>query len=689
MRGRACAAAAVLAVSSLDGFAGAGAQTPSDNATSQVSAPSIVLYPSDRSMTVTWEPPPDLPADAAVTYDIAWIATDDADEPDAEWNTVSGVPPSPAHRILNSSQIVNDTSYSVKMRAVTDRDGQWSAVAAGTTFERSGDQASRRSRPAIPFGVPVGGFQDFSGADQFNFSLTERSGVLVRTGGRARLHEVRSGTATRVGPLLRCPLAGRPMSSTARSTRSWILATTTSQCSVSTIALTSAITAAHGVQAEIVPMAGRSLDTALPLNVGEQMYGYFEQDYRGADWWRLDIADREFIDVHVTNYYRTFSDDGYLSLHDSAGARLESFRSPRRLQAELEAGTYYVKVSPSTAWGRSYALTRHVGQPWRDDVVTQCEALDRPEGMDDPLTGCQWHLDNWGQRGARSGEDANVTAAHAAGYLGAGVHVAVLDAGIELDHPDLAANTDNARSRSYCHWDPRPSGEHEDHGTAVAGVIAARDNSIGMRGVAPRAVLHNRRLICFSTASYSAIADALTREMDSICVSNSSWGAAHGIGASPTPYLFELAVNRGISEGCGGKGILYVFSAGNGAFVGDDSNLGELASYHAVTAVCAVNSRGARSRYSERGANLWVCGPTSAAQGRNQPGVATLTNYGRYRLDFGGTSSAAPVVAGVAALVRAANPELTWRDVKLILAASARQDPSTPQRLARGGRQVR
>ena len=48
----------------------------------------------------------------------------------------------------------------------------------------------------------------------------------------------------------------------------------------------------------------------------------------------------------------------------------------------------------------------------------------------------------------------------------------------------------------------------------------------------------------------------------------------------------------------------------------------------------------------------------------------------RYERDFAGTSAAAPIVSGVAALVRGANPELTWRDLKLILAATARKNDS-------------
>ena len=72
-----------------------------------------------------------------------------------------------------------------------------------------------------------------------------------------------------------------------------------------------------------------------------------------------------------------------------------------------------------------------------------------------------------------------------------------------------------------------------------------------------------------------------------------------------------------------------------------------------------------RVDYSETGYALWICAPTAEV---------TADNRSRYRNDFGGTSSAAAVVSGVAALVRSANTSLTWRDVKLLLAASARRN---------------
>ena len=168
----------------------------------------------------------------------------------------------------------------------------------------------------------------------------------------------------------------------------------------------------------------------------------------------------------------------------------------------------------------------------------------------------------------------------------------------------------------------------------------------------------------------------MTRNRLTTAVSNNSWGHVNDPGLGYASSFWELAVDSGVNTGYGGKGTFYVFIAGNGHPEGDNSNLSEVANYYAVTPVCAVNDGDVRASYSEIGTTLWVCAPSGDLESERR-GIITTENYARYVYDFSGTSAAAPIISGVAALMRQANPNLSWRDLKLILAASARKnDPA-------------
>lgn len=309
----------------------------------------------------------------------------------------------------------------------------------------------------------------------------------------------------------------------------------------------------------------------------------------------------------------------------------------------------------------------------------------------DDLYACQWHLEDQAtgreEHDAPDDQDINVEAVwvdttlangiiERGGIKGQGINVAVVDDGLAITHPDLISNVDRSLNWDYGaqgndHDGVDRPGEH--HGTAVAGVIAARDNSFGVRGVAPRATIYSHNFLV-EQSDFSEY-DSMIRNMGVTAVSNNSWGPIDGAGLGFASRPWEKAVERGITSGYGGRGVFYAFAAGNGGEVGDDANLDEYANFYAVTGVCAVNGQGRRSTYSEAGASLWVCAPSSDFD-RGHRSIVTTENSNRYRYTFGGTSAATPQVAGVAALMRQANPQLTWRDVKLALAATARKvDP--------------
>ena len=128
------------------------------------------------------------------------------------------------------------------------------------------------------------------------------------------------------------------------------------------------------------------------------------------------------------------------------------------------------------------------------------------------------------------------------------------------------------------------------------------------------------------------------------------------------------ALESGVNEGYGGKGVFYVFSAGNRHRYGQDIGFHEGKNFYAQTTVCAVDADGKRVSYSQTGYALWICAPEVKA---------TTDNWNRYMDSFGGTSSATSIVSGSAALIRSANTGLTWRDVKVILAESATKNNPT------------
>lgn len=293
----------------------------------------------------------------------------------------------------------------------------------------------------------------------------------------------------------------------------------------------------------------------------------------------------------------------------------------------------------------------------------------------DTLYTDQWHI-----------IDLNADHVWTGGNKGENIIASVVDDGLEINHPDLSANIKPCYSYNYLNQTDDPSGNDHAHGTCVAGVIAARDlNSIGVRGIAPRAKLIGYNYLQSSTAANEA--DAMTRNISIIDVSNNSWGPTDGTGEfDNSSSLWKSAINTGLTTGRGGKGTIYLWAAGNGALdtpgsyanIIDMSNYDGYANYFGVLAICAVGDAGQRAWYSEPGANLWVCGPS---MGDNYVGITTTDvtstggyDSGSYYDSFNGTSAAAPMLTGVAALIIKANPNLTWRDVRIILARTAQKN---------------
>jgi proprotein convertase subtilisin/kexin type 2 len=181
-------------------------------------------------------------------------------------------------------------------------------------------------------------------------------------------------------------------------------------------------------------------------------------------------------------------------------------------------------------------------------------------------------------------------------------------------------------------------------------------------------------------------------------ISINSWGGEDFTGQYQSldggdSEVWANAMKDALKTGRNGKGTIFVWSGGNGTNMYhevDNSNYDGQANFYGVIAVCAVDKKGKKSVYSERGANLWVCAPSSSTTGVNSYEMITTDVSGHggmnfagqspdladkdYTLRFGGTSASAALAGGAVALMLESNPNLTWRDVKIILAERARKN---------------
>lgn len=329
------------------------------------------------------------------------------------------------------------------------------------------------------------------------------------------------------------------------------------------------------------------------------------------------------------------------------------------------------------------------------DLLSQGKMFTAP--LLDELLHRQWHLKNvGGDLGLKAGADARVVEAwEKTGSLGSpNCIVAIIDDGFDLSHPDLSGDwkivapfdfTNNIDGPPYARMHPNPR-MADYHGTAVAGIAVGNANGKGIMGAAP-----NCRLMPIRWGK-----DLSDREIEKwfdhakrmgASVVNCSWGPAadyYPLSTRQYEAIEDCALN-----GRDGLGCVIIFAAGNDDIdvsANDYSTHNGFAAHPNVITVAACNSVDKKSHYSNYGKAISVCAPSSGAGGRmvvtsdftgqySKNGVIYDAGYspGPYTRSFGGTSSAAPLVAGICGLILSLKPELKATEVKDLIERTARK----------------
>jgi subtilisin family serine protease len=458
-----------------------------------------------------------------------------------------------------------------------------------------------------------------------------------------------------------------------------------------------------GVEVYRVPIgaASRSLDQrkeALQMS----------PDVRFAGGVLLDEQSREPV-IYTENLFIKFVDEA-----DPEQCRGVLREAGLTIKQELDYATNaFFAAAPEDTGTEVFALALSLLE--RDDVE-YCHPEVVRQRSPKAIFAQQWHLKSTTVNNTVVAAHANVEAAHHI-TRGEGVTIAVIDDGVDIDHPEFGTSGKIVAPRDATLGtnDPRPKDffRPDNHGTACAGVACAAGRE-GASGVAPRAKLMPIRLSSTLGSQQEATAFQWAADNGADVIS-CSWGPSDGAWFNPNdpihnqvvpiPASTRLAIDYATTHGRGGKGCVVLFAAGNGNESVDNDGY---ASYPGVIAVAACNDQGKRSVYSDFGQAVWCSFPSNdyGHQPSNHPepltsGIWTTDRVGgagynsgtlqrgdqagNYTSSFGGTSSACPGAAGVAALVLSVNSELRWQQVRDILRqACDRIDPQGGQYDANG-----
>ncbi|MEG4121515.1 S8 family serine peptidase [Microcoleus sp. N9_B4] len=342
----------------------------------------------------------------------------------------------------------------------------------------------------------------------------------------------------------------------------------------------------------------------------------------------------------------------------------------------------------------------------------------------DPLYPKQWYLNNKGGKELVGGAQIYAEPAWDMTRGVRSIVIAIADDSVDITHPDFQGQGKIVSPIDFKDGDtsPTPVADSDNHGTSCAGVAVAEENGKGIVGVAPGCALMPIRTTGF-------LDDNSVEKMFNWAIEKGAAVISCSWGPSAVYYPLSLrqsaVITKAATQGRGGRGCVILFAAGNAnrpvngtvnekgwpnnVLGGQTRWLAGFAVHPDVIAVSASTSLNKKAAYSNWGTSISVCAPSNNAPPgtwlpetgfigtppevtQYLPGLGVFTadrvgdrgyDWGDYTDTFGGTSSATPVVAGVAGLILSANPRLTAREVRGILEQTAEKivDPDPDPQL--------
>ncbi|MDQ3907755.1 MAG: S8 family serine peptidase [Acidobacteriota bacterium] len=438
---------------------------------------------------------------------------------------------------------------------------------------------------------------------------------------------------------------------------------------------------AYETQTRLVVNAQREAESAEPAGTAEK-----EDDAEVIVRFRPGTTDDEMsriaarLNDRVADRFENIDDEAVID--DQDGLTAEQVAAEYRALPEVVYAepNFEIALDPSEDEETS-------GDPGDDPPVVKAPA------PNDPLFNEQWSLQNTGQRNGKAGADICAARAWTKTTGSDKVVVAVIDTGVDYTHTDLARNI-WTRPANLAPYTDKELGTFDDlhgfdaseedgdpmddngHGTHCAGIIGAEgDNNDGIAGVNWRVQIMPLKFLRANGSgtlrdAIECINYVIARKKDGVNVRiiSASWGS------TMRSRALEDAIRR-----AGEEGVLFVAAAGN-ASTNNDRRPHFPSSYDQpnVVSVAAMNRNDELARFSNYGArSVHIAAP----------GAEIMSTWlGNEYEEHSGTSMATPEVAGVAALVLAADPNMSMKELRERLLSSVDKLPALEGKVSTGGR---